>query len=380
MKKLMKIVYPVSTVAFGGVETFVRQTALFHDPSKVKPIYCFLKNGPLVSLMQSESSHDIRICPYPVRLRNPLSVIKSIFWLQKQIKESSADLVHSSMAYTTLFGAPASWLARVPHVWYQHGPVSGWMDQLAAILPSKAILYNSKYTMSRQLSLMNHLGFIQKLFSPNLKNYVLYLGAQSNSITEAKENKIPQIGMLCRFQKWKGIDLFIEAIKKVQEQLGKDSFQATLWGDAIDGQENLEYGNQIDSLCESIGINRVPYTSKPELAIQKLDILVNSSITPEPFGLTLIEAMQAGVIPVAPRWGGPLEIFEDQKSGLFFEPQNAADLAEKLITLIKNIQTRIQLSIGAKNRGMEKFSIAKTMHELETFYAQELFGNDIPGK
>ncbi len=234
MKKLLKIVYPVSTVAFGGVETFVRQTALFHNPSKVKPIYCFLKNGPLVALMQSESKHDIRICPFPVRLRNPLSVLRSIFWLKQQINETGADLVHSSMAYTAIFGGLASFLARVPHVWYQHGPVSGWMDQLAALLPSKAILYNSNYTMGRQLSLMKHLKFVQKIFSPRVHNLVMYLGAKPMTNTQKSMNKIPHIGMLCRFQKWKGIDLFIEAIKIAQDEVGKDSFQATLWGDAID--------------------------------------------------------------------------------------------------------------------------------------------------
>lgn len=54
----------------------------------------------------------------------------------------------------------------------------------------------------------------------------------------------------------------------------------------------------------------------------------------EPFGLTVVEAAQAGVPVVATRSGGPSSIIADIGYGALVDPVNPADLAERLLELL----------------------------------------------
>ena len=57
----------------------------------------------------------------------------------------------------------------------------------------------------------------------------------------------------------------------------------------------------------------------------RLDALVHSSVQPEPFGLTIVEAMASGVPVVAARGGGPAEIIDEGVDGLRNEGDAFAD-------------------------------------------------------
>ncbi len=70
----------------------------------------------------------------------------------------------------------------------------------------------------------------------------------------------------------------------------------------------------------------------------------------EPFGIAIIEAMACGTPVVAARAGGPLEIIEDDKSGLFFKPREAVDLADKLEALRNDEKLSARLAAGALGR------------------------------
>lgn len=373
MEKIIRPLYPVTTVEFGGVETFIRQTALLHDPMRIKPIYCFLREGPLQDWMQRETSHEVHVCPFPIRLSRPITLFRGVSWLRSQAQASSADLIHSSMAYTALIGSLAAILCRRPHIWFQHGPVAGWMDRLAGVLPARAILYNSHYTLARQKAVMRSCTFIQKLFQPRMEHHVLHLGASAPAESD-KKTSTPKIhiGMLCRFQRWKGVEIFIRAVSLAREQLNQQELQASIWGDPVPGQDGIEYAHEVDQLCKKHSVIRHPHTSNPEQAIQTLDLLVNASTSPEPFGLTLVEAMLAGVVPIAPRWGGPLEIIEDNQTGLLFEPLNAADLAAKIVDLVQHPEKRIEMSVKSSEVARQKFTAENTIRNLEKIYSSIL--------
>ncbi|TMV07430.1 HAD-IIB family hydrolase [Arenibacterium halophilum] len=56
----------------------------------------------------------------------------------------------------------------------------------------------------------------------------------------------------------------------------------------------------------------------------------------EPFGLTVVEAAQAGVPVVATRNGGPSSIIGDIGYGALVDPRNPADLAQRLLDLLND--------------------------------------------
>jgi glycosyltransferase involved in cell wall biosynthesis len=68
----------------------------------------------------------------------------------------------------------------------------------------------------------------------------------------------------------------------------------------------------------------------------------------EHFGITTVEAMSAGVVPVVIRKGGQIEIVEEDKSGLFWETEG--ELIEETKKLVDDSKKLEQLSIGAVER------------------------------
>ena len=67
----------------------------------------------------------------------------------------------------------------------------------------------------------------------------------------------------------------------------------------------------------------------------------------EPFGLSVIEALACGTPAVVTGTGGTGETVTDGRSGLYFQPGNALDLAKKLARLFDDADEWHQLSAGA---------------------------------
>jgi len=55
----------------------------------------------------------------------------------------------------------------------------------------------------------------------------------------------------------------------------------------------------------------------------------------EAFGLTVVEAMSSGLPTFATRYGGPLEIIEDGKSGFHIDPTQGEQTTEKMLTFLR---------------------------------------------
>ncbi len=75
----------------------------------------------------------------------------------------------------------------------------------------------------------------------------------------------------------------------------------------------------------------------------------------ETFGLVVIEAMAAGTPVIATDRCGPLEIIEDQKSGLLFEPGHAVDLAKKIEILFEDERLYNEIILTGKKKVEEMF-------------------------
>ena len=90
-------------------------------------------------------------------------------------------------------------------------------------------------------------------------------------------------------------------------------------------------------------LGRVSLDDVPALLINS-DIHVTTS-EKETKGLTILEAMAAGIPVLAPRAGG---LFDSIENGLLFKPQDTADFITKLKTLIDNPKLRQTMGIKAK--------------------------------
>jgi glycosyltransferase involved in cell wall biosynthesis len=276
------------------------------------------------------------------------------------------------MAYGALFASLATKASHRPHVWFQHGPASGWMDQVAALLPHQGVLVNSEYTLQTQKKLEKNLS----LFISNKRFFEkIDLGTPepTNSVQESEnlrknifsEHQLPHntviFSMACRLQKWKGVELVIEAVRKLRE---KPLF-VIIYGNTFDSEE---YAQHLKSSAQGLPIHFAGSVKNVPHAFSDGDVVINASLQPEPFGLSIIEALSVARPVIAPKEGGPLEIIQDQKCGLFFAARSAQSLSEKMLWLLANPERRLEMQKNALERYQKHYTAKNMLQQLERVY------------
>lgn len=96
------------------------------------------------------------------------------------------------------------------------------------------------------------------------------------------------------------------------------------------------------------------FVSNPTYFMQISDCLVLAT-RKETFGLVLIEAMRCNVCVLASNSGGPLEIIEDNVSGLLFETMSSDDLSEKLKLIYEDKDLREKLALTGKEKADKEY-------------------------
>jgi glycosyltransferase involved in cell wall biosynthesis len=147
----------------------------------------------------------------------------------------------------------------------------------------------------------------------------------------------------------KGVHLVIEALPLILRGLSDVKLKLTLQGDDRD----RAYMSRLQARITQLDLgNKVEFAkSVPEDELFKLfqnhDIYLFPSLY-EPFSLTLIHALSAGIPTVASNVGGNAEIVLHMQTGLLFPSSNIQKLAEAVIKLSTN--GRLRQSISEKAR------------------------------
>jgi glycosyltransferase involved in cell wall biosynthesis len=133
-------------------------------------------------------------------------------------------------------------------------------------------------------------------------------------------------------------------------------------------------GEELDALARELGIEqhvtRVPFQEDTANVYRSLDIVVHASTKPEPFGLTIVEAMACGRPVIISKAGGAAEIFEDGIDALGFAPGDEAALAGRIRMLVEDAGLRSNLAERARRTAVERFSDARIGGELARVYAR----------
>ncbi|HEU4782438.1 MAG TPA: glycosyltransferase family 4 protein [Ktedonobacterales bacterium] len=100
---------------------------------------------------------------------------------------------------------------------------------------------------------------------------------------------------------------------------------------------------------------------------------VLASVSDEPFGIAIIEAMAAGKPVVASRAGGLADIVLHERTGLLVKPNDAEDLARALQRLISDPELRTRMGQEASRRA-ENYKVSNVVPHIEQAYHDVLDG------
>lgn len=164
---------------------------------------------------------------------------------------------------------------------------------------------------------------------------------------------------------YKGADVLIEALSLLNAT--GIEFSATIAGATL----MPEFVQALQDFVNSEGMQdkvKIPgVLSRQELKqlYQTHNVLVFPSRFEEPFGISQIEAMAAGLTLVTSGTGGAGEIVEHDKDGLKFESENPLDLADILSYLPNHPEKWKSITEQGQKTAMTNFSQAFSIKQIE---------------
>jgi len=373
---MLRVAYIDHTARWSGGEVAL-YNILTHLGEKVDPLVILAEEGALADRLR-EKGVDVRIIPLSekVRQRNRNAVnfgaVSAAFQLFAYgrrlagiLKKERAECVHTNSLKSAIYGAVAAKMAGIPLIWhirdhigapYLKPSVASAIRLMTRLLPS-GVIANSKSTLNA-------------LKLPKSKKTLVVYSSFANEIghpdraTDLRRRFV--VLLVGRLAEWKGQHVLLAAAKQFKE---RPDIQFWIAGDALFGED--AYKTRLLKQIGSDGLDNVRllgHVNNVQDLMGQADLLVHTSITPEPFGQVIVEGMAAGLPVIASNEGGPTEIVVDGETGLLIQPGNAELLAESILKLCNSPEERRRMSVNAVKRVRSHFVIERTVEQIASYY------------
>jgi glycosyltransferase involved in cell wall biosynthesis len=375
----LKVVYLDHVARMSGGE--IALLRLLPHLDRVDPHLILAEDGPLVGQMHL-AGVSTEVLPFADSARDmhrdevrgsgvPANVAAAtaayVLKLAWRLRRLQPDLVHANSLKSGVYGSLAARLAGIPMVWHVRDRIADdYLPHPAVILIRRmtrhlpaAVVANSQSTMATLGAPRNSTTIYQVL--PDV------LG--SPPARERVSGGPLTYGVVGRLAPWKGQDLFLRAFARA---FPASEERGVLVGGALFGED--DYASELPRLAEQLGIaDRIELRGHrtdiwSELA--RLDVLVHTSVTPEPFGQVILEGMAAGVPVIAAGAGGAAEILRHGETGVLYRPSDAAELANAMVRM-QDRGLREQLSATARN-SLEPYAPPFVAEQLQRLYSNVL--------
>jgi glycosyltransferase involved in cell wall biosynthesis len=223
-----------------------------------------------------------------------------------------------------------------------HGPVACSRTIGRALLSANRVFY----LQSCCQSLVQALKTIQPEFkAPDLLNdwkFCLFRNGLPRDLWPAETTATtPQIFWAASLLKWKGLGTLIESLKIIPADSRPESHICYIRPRAI----NLEMGPN-PMVIEGVNWHENPRNL--DQIRSECNIFVSTSKN-EPFGLSILESMAAGLAIIIPKDGAYWDlVLRDKINCLKYEAEDAWDLASKILYLKQNPETMMKLGSQSK--------------------------------
>lgn len=351
----------------GGVETNLLALLRFHRREHIQPHVIFLEEGEFVDRVRTIPGLDTVVFRRG-RMRNPVGVLRTIGQIVRYVRKHQIDILVSNNFQAFIYGGIAAKLARVKSVFWAHaivdeGHVRDPIIWLAMRLPADLGLANSAATAKGLKQHWNgtrvaviHCGLDTGFFSPRprSKEVLETFGIPPHAFV---------VTMIGRIQPWKGQLVFVQAAEHIA-LIDPESYFLVVGAPTFPA--DFTYLEKVkraaDRLLRQGRIIFAGFRDDIPDIIASSDIIIHGSITPEPFGIVIAEAMAMEKPVVATNGGGVREIVVDGETGLLVPPGDVTAMVHAILTLRKD--SALCVTMGKKGRlRVEKLFSAQTMAE-----------------
>ncbi|MDO1585251.1 glycosyltransferase family 4 protein [Rhizobium oryzicola] len=304
-----------------------------------------LEDGPLAEVMRRQGL-NVTVAPAAMQLgsikrdNSPLAALPILLRLRTLIFRIAAlgrqhDVVYANSQKAFTLCALASLMFRSKLVWHLHdildprhfGHSQRRMQVILANHRASAVIVPSKAAAD---------AFVEAGGKAELVHVVpngISLDQPPGMEREALElPKGPLIGVFSRLAPWKGQHVVLEALKLLPD------VKCIFAGSALFGED--DYRAQLLKTVEESGLQeRALFLGQRKdvpILMQAVDAVIHPSVDPEPFGLTLVEAMLAGTPIIATNCGASGEILDGGRAGTLVPAADPASLATTIRTFFQD--------------------------------------------
>jgi glycosyltransferase involved in cell wall biosynthesis len=169
-----------------------------------------------------------------------------------------------------------------------------------------------------------------------------------------------RVGLVATYARWKGHEVFLEAATRLAGDPAGKALRFYVVGGPIYQTRGSQWSAaelraRAAPLPAAGRLGFVPFQPEPAAAYRALDVVVHASTRPEPFGLTIAEAMACGRAVIAAGSGGAAELVRPGHDAAAVPPGDAAALAREIATLAASPDLRRRLGENARRTAVQRF-------------------------
>ena len=370
MSSKLKVLQVIPKLGYGGAETGCFDIAHYLFENNCSS-FLITNGGPLTKFINKKKVKYIRL---PVNSKNPIIMLLNTLLISVIIIFYNIDIIHARSRAPAWSCFLASKITRKKFVTTFHGTYN-FKSKIKKFYNS--IMLRSDLIIAGSNFIFSHIKENYKEYLNNSKKFlVIFRGINidyfdaSTTLTEDEDKLFKSwnlevekktILLPGRITEWKGHEMFIEAMNKINIQLGHKSFKAVILGS---DQGRGLYKKKLIRLVEQYRMNDqikfVDHCENMPLAYKISDLIVSTSIEPEAFGRIAVEAQSMEKPIIASNLGGSKETIVNNKTGILFDAGDSDDLSKKIIEFFNFDKSTIeQMGKEGRKNVSAKFNVEK---------------------
>ncbi len=275
------------------------------------------------------------------------AALRYISCLRRRVRELAPDVIHSNGLKTHLLGRLVN-ENNTPVLWHIH-------DFCGRRPTVGRLLRRARKSVVGAVAISQAVAQDLEQVAPGLPAQVVYNTVDADHFSPAPRDggwldaaaglppakgEVVRIGLIATYARWKGHDLFLEAASRRSGKLPRN-VRFYIIGGPIYATSGSQFSREeLHTLTRSRRLENcvgfIDFQEDPVEAFRALDIVVHASTQPEPFGLTIVEAMACAKPVIVARAGGAAELFAHSRDALGFTPGDAEGLAAAMRQLVSN--------------------------------------------
>jgi len=363
----LKVLHLCAGNMYGGVERIVSECAISRAlcPS-MTPSFGVCFEGRLSEEIEASGAACVRLGA--ARISRPHTVLRARAELRRVLTAAKPDAIICHSSWMAGLAATVARRAGVAVATWIHDRLSGrtWAERWAGLTPPDLLIVNSRYTDDTVPAVY-----------PGVPHEVVYApvpsidGGSRGAVRAAlqADDSTPVVLIASRFERWKGHPELITALAAIEEPW-------FLWvaGRPQRGDE-VEYERELRSLVDRSGIaGRTRFLGErrdvPAL-MRAADVHCQPNSVAEPFGLTYVEALYAGLPVVTTAAGGALEIVTPD-CGVLVPPGDTEALRTALRRAICDKDMRGRLAAAGPARAAALCDPARQLSRLASVMSRAI--------